>query len=141
MGWLDSAKDALFGSEGSIDWDELRKLMSYEGQLNKVDRGGPFTGWAWEDQRDAEGNIMYDENGQVLKSNTQSMRINPDFQPAVDRLGERATGTSPMMQASMNPQMQGIFDASMKNQMARYGVPPAPPPGNQPPPQNDDEVY
>ena len=128
MGVLDSAKDFLFGSDGKIDWKELRALMSYEGQLNKVDRGGPFTGWAWEDQRDAQGNVMYDEQGNALKSNTQSMRINPEFQPAVDRLGNRATGTSPMIQSQMPDQMRQIFDASMANQMSRYGVPPAPPP-------------
>lgn len=111
MSWLET----IFGSEGKIDWKNLGKLMELEVQLNRTDRGGPFVGWEWE--RDAEGN----------PTSRQSMAINPAFQPAVTRLGNRATGESPMITSEMPDQMMQILEASMANQMARYGLPPSPP--------------
>jgi len=111
--------DKVFGSKGEIDWNALAKLMELDVNLNRTDRGGPFTGWEWE--KDAEGN----------PTSRQSMVINPAFQGAVDRLGNRASGESPMITSQMPDQMQQIYQASMANQGHRYGLPPAPPSGGQ----------
>lgn len=140
MSWI---KDAIIGSDGKLDWDALKKMMGYEQQLNKTNRMGAFTGWAWDTQKDAEGNVMINpETGQPELSNTQRMTVHPDFQDAVDRLGARATAQS--MPSGMND----LWKAKMANQMQRHGLdnsaylPPAPP-GNttQIPPGGDGGGY
>lgn len=105
MSWV---SDFIFGSEGEIDWDELRKMVELQGEINKTDRTGVFTGWEWE--RDAEGNPL----------NRQVQTINPAFQDAVNRLGYNAG--KPADPYTMPSQFDQMLDAKMNNQMNRQGL-------------------
>ncbi len=107
MGWI---TDFLIGSEGEIDWDELRKMADFNAQLNKTDRVGTFSGWEWE--RDPDGN----------PTGRQVQTINPAFQGAVDRLGGRAVQGHTNYQSPS--QFSSMLDAKMANQMKQHGVPP-----------------
>jgi hypothetical protein len=101
--------DIILGSEGEIDWDELRKMMQLQDEMNKTDRTGVFTGWEWE--RDAEGNPL----------NRQIQTINPAFQDAVNRLGMNAG--KPADPYTSPSQFDQMLDAKMANQMDRQGIP------------------
>ena len=105
---VDWVKDFLLGSEGEIDWDELRKMMDFQNEINKTDRTGMFTGWEWE--RDAEGNPL----------NRQVQTVNPAFQDAVNRLGYNAG--KPADPYSAPSQFDQMLDAKMANQMDRQGI-------------------
>lgn len=108
MGWL---SDFFLGSEGEIDWDELQKMVKLQSEINKTDRTGIWTGWEWE--RDSEGNPL----------NRQVQTINPQFQGAVNRLGNRAnTGHTDYTSPGQFSQM---LDSKMANQMTQHGIDPA----------------
>ena len=104
-GWV---RDAILGSEGEIDWDELRKMVEFQEDINKTDRTGVFSGWEWE--RDSEGNPL----------NRQVQTINPAFQGAVDRLG--ANAGAPADPYTSPSQFSQLLDAKMANQMDRHGI-------------------
>jgi hypothetical protein len=108
MGILSGIGDFLLGSKGKIDWDELRKMVELQADVNRTDRNGVFTGWEWD--RDAEGNPL----------DTQRQTINPAFQGAVDRLGFNAG--KPEDPYTSPSQFSQMLDAKMKNQMDRQGL-------------------
>ena len=107
MSWL---SDFFTGSEGEIDWAELQKMVELQAQINKTDRTGAFTGWAWE--RDPEGN----------PTGRQIQTVTPAFQGAIDRLGGRAVQGHTDYESPQ--QFSELLNSKMANQMQRHGTDP-----------------
>jgi hypothetical protein len=100
----------LFGgsiSGGEVDWDELRKMMSYSAMLNRYDDTGLFSGSKWTEN----------EDGSWAREQT----INPALEGALERIMGRASGGmgDPYSAPSQFSQM---LDAKMANQMQRHGI-------------------
>lgn len=110
MGIFSKIGDAIFGSEGKVDWEELRKIMAYDAELNRTDRQGMFTGWEWE--KDDQGN----------PTGKQIQTIDPSFMGAVDRL--RGSATREADPYTSPDQFSNLLDAKMANQMQRHGQDP-----------------
>jgi hypothetical protein len=101
----------LFGgsvSGGKVDWDELRKMMEYQADLNRYTDVGLFGGSEWE-----EG-----EDGQWTRRQT----INPALQSGLDRIMGRTAPGGMGDPYSAPSQFSQLLDAKMANQMQRHGI-------------------
>jgi hypothetical protein len=100
----------LFGgsiSGGEVDWDELRKMMSYSAKLNRYDDTGLFSGSKWTENPDG--------------SWAREQTINPALQGGLDRIMGRASGGMGDPYSAPS-QFSQLLDAKMANQMQRHGI-------------------
>ena len=100
----------LFGgkvSGGKIDWDDLRKMMDYQADLNRFDNIGLFSGSEWSEGPDGKW--------------TRQQTVNPALQAGLDRImGRASNGMGDPYSAPS--QFSQLLDAKMANQFQRHGL-------------------
>jgi hypothetical protein len=90
---------------GRIDWNELKKILNLDIDMNRINRYGPFGGWEYDPQTNSQRFVATD----------------PGMQAAQERMSRRLGGEG-FEKYEPPAQVSAMTDALMASRMERMGL-------------------
>jgi len=102
-------------SAGTIDWENIERLMGLDTDSNRLNRGNAFGEWAYSDPE-------YDDEGNITKRGGQQWSAtSPGMKAAEERMDRRLAGEG-FDPYEAPGQVSSITDALLASRMERMGL-------------------